>query len=722
MSVISSRTLKRIFAIFLVILLLVLILIISSAQVQQLFQLTTAPKLPDLTDYDRVVHLSGVQNWDADPNDPDQVGPVTHEYHHKEQGTSTFPVPYSWLMALEAPARNLFTVPFSSKEKFMSNDYILKYGFVRSKISELNPEGLPIGITRTKFQSLPGVANKVDVAGFTCAACHTGQIAYGDSLYIIEGAPASADFGNMVVGVGAALGQTLFSSYVPLLNGRWERFVKNTLGTDAYTAENEAALQKQLFDVLIINFKQPNEVTVVEGYTRLDALNRIGNRVFAIDADRFENYAAVDAPVNYPPLWTTGWFKWVQYDASIMRPLVRNVGEAMGVYANFNIAASMEDGRFSSSIPLDNLFWMEDWLTGKHPLDEEKFQGLLAPKWPDAFPQINMTRAGNGERLYKELCVRCHLPPVNGQLTTMQGEPVNEPDYFGDNIWNHFEPISWWKVDEKRPGSDPIRQDDSEPVLKLKVFPLSVIGTDPATGSTLESRHVDTAGSETGTVLEATRGMQIKETICTWEPEMPPSPWLAAAKANTEENTSMTSGVTKEPRLVSYAMADNPNASFALSLGAIVQSVIGTWFDRNNYPPDLISKFEGNRPNCLQSGKGYKARPHDGVWATAPYLHNGSVPTLWDMLSPVEERPDYVILGDVEFDAAKVGVLQPENYEPRSKDKYNADGFFVLDTTIPGNKNTGHEFKGAGDSGNGVIGRGLSDEERWDLIEYLKTL
>ncbi|MEQ8954324.1 MAG: di-heme-cytochrome C peroxidase, partial [Gammaproteobacteria bacterium] len=473
-------------------------------------------------------------------------------------------------------------------------------------------------------------------------------------------------------------------------------------------------------EVVLRNFRQPNTVEVIEGYARTDALNRIGNRVFAIDANRFDNYAAVDAPVNYPHIWTTSWFKWVQYDASIMQPLFRNLGEALGVYANVGLDAPSEEGRFFSAVPLENLVWLEDWLKGpQNPSIDQEFNGLLAPDWPDQFPPINMTRAAQGEVLYKEMCVRCHLPPINGQLTDNLGQPVNEPDFFEDTIWNHFEPIQWWVGDQPQP--------ESEPVLNLRVIPIDVVGTDPATGEVLATRKVNSAGFAGGVTAESTLGMEIDELVCAWEPQAPESPWESMGQAGSPSpNQPLTDGASAgaqpQPRLVGTRVSDNPNGLYSLLLGSLVQAVANQWFLKNDYPDEVKLQMMGNRPNCFQAGKGYKARPHDGIWATAPFLHNGSVPTLWDLLSPVEDRPKYVLLGDIEFDVEKVGLVQPENFQPRSGNKYDRSGYFVLDTSIPGNLNIGHEFRGDGSGGKGVIGRGLSDAERMDLIEYLKTL
>src|SRR5260370_17068936 len=57
----------------------------------------------------------------------------------------------------------------------------------------------------------------------------------------------------------------------------------------------------------------------------------------------------------------------------------------------------------------------------------------------------------------------------------------------------------------------------------------------------------------------------------------------------------------------------------------------------------------------------YKGRPLTGIWATPPYLHNGSVPTLYDLLLPPEDRPKSFYLGSREFDPAKVGYVTAQS-------------------------------------------------------------
>ncbi|MDO8403554.1 MAG: di-heme-cytochrome C peroxidase [Pseudomonas sp.] len=115
-------------------------------------------------------------------------------------------------------------------------------------------------------------------------------------------------------------------------------------------------------------------------------------------------------------------------------------------------------------------------------------------------------------------------------------------------------------------------------------------------------------------------------------------------------------------------------------------------------------------PIGVRELRAYKARPLAGVWATAPFLHNGSVPSIYQLLSPQDERATTFFKGTFEYDPRHLG--------------YRTEAFtngFKFDTRITGNHNSGHEFR-AGKVGNGVIGRLLQPQERWALLEYLKVL
>jgi hypothetical protein len=252
--------------------------------------------------------------------------------------------------------------------------------------------------------------------GFTCAACHTGRLTYRQTTLLIDGGPALTDLGKFRQGLGISV---LFTKYVP---GRFDRFARNVLGEDA-SETDKAGLREQLdalWDRLNVVRKLDKKVadaSVEEGYGRLDALNRIGNQVFGLDLGergRETNYAPTTAPVNFPHLWNTSWFDWVQYNASIMQPMVRNAGEALGVSAPVNLIRP--GALFASGVEVRNLARIEKQIAGGQPNEEYGFTGLKAPRWPegifDAQDNPNPVAAAIGAKLYEELCKGCHLPPV----------------------------------------------------------------------------------------------------------------------------------------------------------------------------------------------------------------------------------------------------------------------------------------------------------------------
>jgi len=662
---------------------IVLLSFLAGPKVGAVIEGLTPPQLPKLTRASRREWLD--QNWDQ---------AMTRKFHHISQGTRTLPLPLSWLLALEEPVNSPFLFPFVSRGKFSDNEYLLRFGFIESETSDENPHGLPIGIATTPYQSLIGINNKVTAVGFTCAACHTAHLTYGDTEYIIEGGPAATDLGQLTRALGAALGQTLISSKLPIFNGRFERFAKNVLKDGAYSDANVVLLNQEL-EALVTNLASlPATVDIVEGYSRLDALNRIGNQVFALDPKRFDNYVAIDAPVNYPHIWTSSWFDWVQYDGSIMQPLIRNAGEAMGVSADVNTTAPSGQQRFSSSIPIKNLKWIESALKGDSPLPKKAFSGLLSPKWPDSFPPIDRGKAELGAALYQKICKGCHLAPLDSE-----------------EIWDkkYIAPVKYYV--------DGVLRQTPESLLKLKMITLQQIGTDPAQAGVLLNRTVNTAGKGSGSDLENTSGMGIDTEICGPAPAQPDSPY---APPNKKYRTA---------RLTNVPVSDGPAINFGLALGAIVQQVNDAWFAQNYISAKDRPFYEEWRPNCLRASFSYKARPLNGIWATAPFLHNGSIASLMDLLSPPEERPALLQLGDIAFDPVSVGLKRAPNLEKYAADIYNRNGYFILDTSIPGNSNRGHEFSSAWDATKewdqqqqGVIGPEFSRDERLGLIEYLKTL
>ena len=647
---------------------IILLLVLSSSKVKTLLEVLTPPVAPDLqtqsSNGEWLPQYWTNQNWG---NTSNQVSADTQKYHHIGQGTQTLPIPYDWFLALEEPNASVFSMVFKSlffqsNGAFSRDEYLLKFGFIRSPADPTyNPDGLPIGLAKSPSLNVAGYPMKTEAIGFSCAACHTGHFVYGEGEqkkeYVIEGAPATTDLGQLTATIAATLGQTALSSKIPFFDGRFDRFARKVLGTQ-YSASSKAILVQDLTNVVTAAAKTADVVNVQEGFGRLDALNRIGNQVFSKSVDIPENYKAIDAPVNFPHLWTTSWFDWVQYDASIMQPLVRNAGEAMGVNAHVSMSSPEAENRYDSSIPMENLLWLEQFLKG-----DELNTGLTAPAWIMPQTAAQKVQAQAGKLLYKQRCESCHLPTLDdpalkanhfspihythpGENTGTQASPsqalakstpvtaapiapqapvpiatapiapplLNAPappaPYTATAstapvvstvlATNSVQATSPDTAKEGQTAQDRYTQDS---VLKLKVIPQAQIGTDPAQGNVLIHRTINTAGNGDGTIIERKKGLGIDTMIC-------------GRNANQAYSGSSTVGLVDNVHV-----KDGGQISFGLALGALVQQTIDAWFEQKGITdPALKEQFRGGRPNCIQAGLGYKARPLNGIWATAPFF------------------------------------------------------------------------------------------------------
>ena len=147
-------------------------------------------------------------------------------------------------------------------------------------------------------------------------------------------------------------------------------------------------------------------------------------------------------------------------------------------------------------------------------------------------------------------------------------------------------------------------------------------------------------------------------------------------------------------------------------------STIRTDGDRlHSITPELVAAREKGplaRYVHIEPTQGYVAPPLDGIWCRAPYLHNGSVPTVVDLLRPASDRPTQFYVGSgTDYDLDRLGLLYTEDAGPdgRRVGRRASPRQFLFDTTLPGNFNGGHD-----------VGSKLTAEERRAVLEYLKQL
>ncbi|MEO4014484.1 di-heme-cytochrome C peroxidase [Pseudomonas rossensis] len=216
-------------------------------------------------------------------------------------------------------------------------------------------------------------------------------------------------------------------------------------------------------------------------------------------------------------------------------------------------------------------------------------------------------------------------------------------------------------------------QSDGRWVQHLKMLPVEFIGTDPGAANNIADHRFDL-------------------TALQWDP-------AELAQLDVQLQPTPTESL------------DLSKLSSAKGLAYVTAFVGNRAFREANIPTAERPDMDGfGLPIGVRELRAYKARPLAGVWATAPFLHNGSVPSIYQLLSPQDERTTTFYKGTFEYDPSHLG--------------YRTEAFtngFLFDTRITGNHNSGHEFR-AGKRGNGVIGRLLQPEERWALLEYLKVL
>jgi mono/diheme cytochrome c family protein len=567
--------------------------------------------LPEYRRPANVVKLD--QNWTDDQR---------HKFHHTAQGTRL--VPANWFMALEQPCFS----PLGC-DLFSDPSYLGRFGFIPSHADpQLNPHGLPIGFAEDQDFVDPVDGSAYPVVGLTCAACHTGELFYGDNAVLIEGASAMIEVAAFQKALGLAMA---FTTTWPMSMGRYGRFEERVLGANA-TAPQKAELKRR-FDAFLAVARHQADVTSERkiydnpaGFARTDALTRIGNQVFAANAGIDDNYAVSNAAVRFPQIWNASWFDWVQYNSSIADPLARNIGEALGVRAALKLSGD-DAAEFKSSVNMRGLRDLEALLAGPGVL-----QGLASPKWPAAFPPLDSAKVTAGAALYAKRCQGCHLPPLQ--------ELVAELEPLGSG--SAYTPPHWWKN---------LR---GNWYIKTVGIPIEEIGTDPRQAVDFKERTAET-------------------------------------------------GALKQGRV-----------SAAKGLDVVTEGIANAFFSREKIDREAQSEWrsgrDANDPR-VRDDLIYKARPLNGIWAAAPYLHNGSVPTLDALLSPDEAaRPKTFYLGSKEFDPVKVGY-----------DGKQIPGATLFDASKPGNANTGHWFRN-GPTGKGVLGPELSADDRAQIIEYLKSL
>lgn len=604
-------------------------------------------------------------------------------------------MPYDFFLALEQE---------KSTELFRTPENINRYRYLPQVATKSNPDALPVGFVADTYRGRKYM-------GFTCAACHTSQVNYKGTGLRIDGGAGAADMDGFMNDLSAAMKAAQSDP------GKRQRFAAAVLKNGNYSNEAEVMNDLKVYSLRMEAYSFFNDshardkdgkvVPVPYGYARLDAFGRIYNRVLehVINPEALKQvlltalplaetqallakmqpvlssenrdhlmerlvhlltieqrralrdvvFNSPNAPVSYPFLWDIPQHDYVQWNGiganGGVGPVGRNSGEVIGVFGTLDW--QQKKGWTISSV-LGGQGFGDTHISFQSSINVHNLRQLEDKLWSLQSPQ------------WTDAVKQAGLPPIDEARRAR-----------GEKLFAQFCAACHAEI----------QRDSSSRRIVAHMDKLVEAGTDP----TMANNSVNYSGY-----------------------------------SGILRNMYMKAGVG--------AVLLNTKAPVAAILTTATENVVATpspdkwWFTRAaEWAVDLFNEYTGNqiKPSVkngnyiadstvipFESLRAYKGRSLNGIWATAPYLHNGSVPTIYDLLLPAEPRPDdpagtayrpkQFMVGSRELDVKKIGFKHGVG---------EYDGF-LFDTTKPTNSNSGHEY--------GT--RRMSEEDRWDLVEYIKSM
>ena len=478
--------------------------------------------------------------------------------------------------------------------------------------------------------------------GMTCAACHTREIQVGTTKHRIDGGPAIADFENFLIDLNASVGAALQPP-------AFDAFARDVLGADAAKPSAKAALRAQVqtwknrFQALL-NGSLPKPD--MWGLGRLDAVSMIFNRLTGLDISPQGPNGIVKQnfyPADAPVRYPFLWNAAFQ-DFTQWPGFAPNGDSALGLVRNVGEVY----GVFADFHPIPN---------AKMPLKVD--YGTLN--------SANMPGLRRMEDLIRKLAPPVFPGPIDPALKA-KGEAI-----FGTDK-DH--PGQCWSCHGEQPGQfRGIVDTWATPIQNVKTDTkeLSIMGRTVDTG-TMKGSGIGKAVLPARTTASSVLGLAVVGGI------LDKTIHFVAGKAD-----------------ATVANPDDATQELTVTAPATVR-------DRETALTSQKIYKAMNQPNQTAAEPGYESRVMKGIWAAAPYLHNGSVPTMADLLKPVSERPVSFKVG-TEYDLTAIGLAteQPRSNAVRvTTDCADSDS---------GNSRCGH-----------VFGTSLSAGDKQALLEYLKSL
>jgi hypothetical protein len=574
-------------------------------------------------------------------------------FYHLSQGSEIMP----WIVLTAIDVAD----PASSKP-FVEN--LSRYGLLPDPGRE---DGLPVGLTVASNPFTFGM----DFVGINCAACHVGELRHNGKAVRVDGAP---NMFNLQLFYSDAIDAVMATTSD---RGKLWRALKR-LGRQDYTRYGIAApfvrpatlvyycanvllhrdrldARLELVDVITVAKDRRDSKHPTSGFGRLDAFDGARNFIFtrlrtADAGGNFKvntaNMVKLDAPVKFPWLWSR--------KASPPAPVE---------------AYREQPQNFPRVWGFKDYDWIE-WTIDTNTVMERNFTETLGagatvvldPKSASLFEtSVPVTNMHDLEWL------AYYIDPPKWP-TAIFGEIKPDLAAAGGEIFKSRCAYCHEYGDDRRAPSG---------LIKLNAMRPEDVGTDPTA-----ALRISCPISDIGALAVPPKSYSVEDSQLLKD--------CAGVKAG-----AAFSGNSFAKTVQVAVDSIKQKAYAAAAVDAAQQRVMEDLDQRGSvaWRDTLLDTKAPYGP--------YAARPLYGIWAAAPYLHNGSVPTVYDLLLPPDQRPKTFALGERDYDPVKLGFVVNTSCSQQD---------CLVDTSETGNGNGGH-----------LWGTDLSESDRSALLEYLKT-
>ena len=572
-------------------------------------------------------------------------------YYHLSQGSEIMP----WILLTAVDVAD----PGSAKP-FVDN--LERYGL----LPDPGHDGLPVGLTVSSNPFTFGM----DFVGVNCAACHVSELRHGNKAVRVDGAPNMFNlqlfYSEAIDAVMATTSDRgkLWHALKRLGRQDYQRygiaapFVRPATlvysGALVLLHRDRLDARLELIAVIRTAKEQRDPQHPTSGFGRLDAFDGTRNFIFtrlrkADAAGEFtvnrENMVKLDAPVKFPWLWSR--------KASPPPPIevVRQYPERFPLVWGFR-----------------DFDWIE-WTINTNTVMERNFTETLGAG-------STVVLDPKASSLFESSVPIRNLHEL--ELAAYYLDPPRWPAVFGD-IKPDLAAAGERIFQNQCAGSHEYGQDRRTPtgLLRLRGMTPDHVGTD-----SVVALKISCPVPDTGALTIQPRSYSAEEAA------------ILKDRAGVKAGTAFSGN--SFARTVQTAVDGIKQKAFAAAgVDAALQKSME---DVERRGPD---RWRDTLLDVQPPEGPYAARPLYGIWAAAPYLHNGSVPTLYHLLLPPDQRPKTFALGNREYDPIKVGFVVDATC--RQQD-------CLVDSTRTGEGNGGH-----------LWGTDLAEPDRMALLEYLKT-